>query len=141
MSATEAGSAPNARDGRGRDESGGAQNVRATVRRRRNRSSPVSTTAGLMQNDDGRGSVHGVRDRWRAERSPSANSELPKVGSMTTPIAESGRVDEETMVGAVDGVDRQICTRPLQRARTSRRFRTGRDVISDAYSGRPRHRV
>ena len=56
--------------------------------------SPVSAIAGLMalQNDDGRGSVLGVRDRWRAERSPSAKSGLPKVGSMTTPSAEYGCV-------------------------------------------------
>ena len=58
--------------------------------------SPVSAIAsiGLMalQNDDGRGSVLGVRDRSRAERSPSAKSGLPKVGSMTTPSAEYGCV-------------------------------------------------
>ena len=49
--------------------------------------------AGLMalQNDDGRGSVHGMRDRWRAERSPSAKSELPKVDAMTTPNADYRR--------------------------------------------------
>ena len=48
---------------------------------------------GLMalQNDDGRGSVLGVARQVRAERSPSAKSGFPKVGSMTTPIAEYGR--------------------------------------------------
>ena len=44
-----------------------------------------------LQNDDGRGSVRGMRDRWRAERSPSAKSELLKVDAMTTPNAESVR--------------------------------------------------
>lgn len=37
--------------------------------------------------------AHGMRDRWRAERPPSARSELLKVDAMTTPNdAESGRV-------------------------------------------------
>ena len=63
-----------------------------------NRSSPVSATAGLMalHNDDRRGSVRGMRDRWRAEWSPSAKSELPKVDAMTTPIAEYGRARDVT---------------------------------------------
>ena len=39
--------------------------------------SPVGGTGLIAQrNDDGRGSVRGMRDRWRAERSPSAKSEL-----------------------------------------------------------------
>ena len=51
----------------------------------------VLLTAGLMQNDDRRDSARDMRDRWPAERSPSANCELPKVDAMTTPIAESVR--------------------------------------------------
>jgi hypothetical protein len=48
-----------------------------------------------LQDDDGRGSVRGMRDRWRAERSSSAKSELPKVDAMTTPNAEYGRDQPE----------------------------------------------
>ena len=87
---------PNARSGRGATRA--AEHRTCAPLSQANRPSPVSAIAsiGLMalQNDDGRGSVRGVRDRWRAERSPSAKSELPKVGSMTTPIAEYGRTPD-----------------------------------------------
>ena len=56
-----------------------SERARRTVRMTRGqRSSPASATAGLMalQNDNERGSVRGMRDRWRAEPSPPAESEL-----------------------------------------------------------------
>lgn len=65
-------------------DQGARRQRRSTERARRivriareQRSSQVSITAGLMalQNDDRRGSVRGMRDRWRVEGLPLANSE------------------------------------------------------------------
>jgi hypothetical protein len=63
--------------------------LRLTLSRRITRLA-ASSHAGLMalRNDDGHGSVPGMRDRWRAERSPSAKSELLKVAAMTAPNAD-----------------------------------------------------
>jgi hypothetical protein len=43
------------------------------------------------QNDGGCRSVSGMRDKWWAEWSPSARSELLKVGATTTPNADYER--------------------------------------------------
>ena len=50
---------------------------------------------GALQNDDGRGSVRGMRDRWRAEGSPSAKSELLKVDEIPRRTPNSGRSLEQ----------------------------------------------
>ena len=70
-----------------------------------------------LQNDDGRGSVRGMRDRWRAERSPSARSELLEVDEITTPIAESEASAGRPVSGGFSVV--RDCTPPSRSVRPS----------------------